>query len=36
MCNGHCDRYVQTCDGVRPDVRVIDLEMMTFEWWVIP
>lgn len=31
---GNAARYVQTCDGVRPDVRVIDLEMMTFEWYL--
>lgn len=29
---GNAARYVQWCDGFRPDVRLIDLEMMTFEW----
>lgn len=31
---GNAARYVQTCEGVRPDVRLIDLEMMTYEWYL--
>lgn len=29
---GNAARYVQWCDGVRPDVRIIDLEMATYDW----
>eukprot|EP00054_Salpingoeca_dolichothecata_P029263 m.229359 g.229359 ORF g.229359 m.229359 type:complete len:477 (+) comp26440_c0_seq1:751-2181(+) len=31
---GNSARYVQHCENVRPDVRLIDLEMMTFEWYL--
>jgi hypothetical protein len=31
---GNAARYLQNCDGVRPDVRVIDLEMMTTPWYL--
>eukprot|EP00041_Stephanoeca_diplocostata_P028814 m.833253 g.833253 ORF g.833253 m.833253 type:complete len:339 (+) comp23442_c0_seq5:451-1467(+) len=31
---GNAARYVQTCDNVRPDVRLIDLEMMTMDWYL--
>ena len=29
---GNAVRYAQQCDGVRRDVRAIDLELMTFDW----
>ena len=29
---GNAARYVQACEGVRPDIRLIDLEMMTYTW----
>lgn len=31
---GNAARYVQICDGFREDVRIIDLEMLTFDWYV--
>eukprot|EP00052_Salpingoeca_macrocollata_P026965 m.253883 g.253883 ORF g.253883 m.253883 type:complete len:627 (-) comp22676_c0_seq3:615-2495(-) len=31
---GNAARYVQACDGVRPDVKLVDLEMSTYDWYV--
>eukprot|EP00040_Diaphanoeca_grandis_P019148 m.100896 g.100896 ORF g.100896 m.100896 type:complete len:653 (+) comp27284_c0_seq1:96-2054(+) len=31
---GNAARYVQTCENVRPDIKLIDLEMMTYEWYL--
>eukprot|EP00039_Didymoeca_costata_P011170 m.155089 g.155089 ORF g.155089 m.155089 type:complete len:707 (-) comp15087_c0_seq2:60-2180(-) len=31
---GNSVRYVHYCEDFRPDVKVIDLEMMTFEWYL--
>lgn len=31
---GNAARYLQKCEGFRTDVRVIDLEMMTMDWYL--
>ena len=31
---GNAARYMQKCEGVRPDVRLIDLEMATYPWYL--
>eukprot|EP00049_Salpingoeca_infusionum_P014471 m.271078 g.271078 ORF g.271078 m.271078 type:complete len:239 (+) comp15682_c0_seq45:1522-2238(+) len=31
---GNSARYLHHCEGVRSDLRIIDLEMMTFDWYV--
>ena len=31
---GNAARYAQICEGIRPDVKIIDLEMLTFDWYV--
>ena len=30
---GNAARYMQKCESVRPDVRLIDLEMATYPWY---
>ena len=31
--NNNAIKYVQECEGVRPDVSSLSLPLMTYEWW---
>ena len=31
--NNNAIKYVQECEGVRPDVSALSLPLMTYEWW---